>query len=155
MIDFPLSYWHLLIVGLAAFAFFLVVFLFRRRWNTRPTRLRLLLNQPSEDLESIQRLVPVLIFEDQYPAFCEILGLVFERFPIKRFEESPDFHRALHYVTESAFRQVDSRHLKAAMCEVVRLFLDDPDVEYSCRPLLSVLVDQFLHEIEEEEEATM
>ncbi len=154
MIDFPFSYWHLLIVGSAALAFFLALFLLRRRWNTRATRLRLLLSQPSEDLESIQRLVPVLIFEDQFPSFCEILGLVFERFPIQRFDKSPDFHRALHYVTESAFQQVDSRHLKAAMCEVVRLFLDDPDVEYNCRPLLSVLVDQFLREIEDDDPAT-
>ncbi len=153
MTTFPFSYWHLLLISLAALAFFVAVFLFRRRWNTRPTRLRLLLGQPSDELESRQRLVPILIFEDQFPAFCEILGLVFERFPIERFDRSPDFHRALHYVSESAFQQVDARHLKAAMCEVVRLFLDDPDVEYNCRPLLSVLVDQFLREIEAEDHA--
>lgn len=142
-----LSYFHLLLITLAAAAALLAIFLARRRWNSRPTRLRLLLE--GEGTEYSQRLVSLLVFEEEFPNFCEILGLVLERFPLSRFESEPEFQAALEFLDHAACQPAAGERRKAAMCHIVRSFLDDPDVEYRCRPRLSPLVDQFLVEIDE------
>ncbi len=144
-----LSYFDLLLISLVAAAALLGIFLARRRWNTRPTRLRLLLATENPPHASSQRLVSLLVFEEDFPSFCEILGLVLEKFPLERFEVNPEFRAALEFMDRAAYRTTDPLPRKSAMCVIVRSFLDDPDVEYHCRPLLSTLVDQFLVEIGE------
>lgn len=106
---------------------------------------RTLLSKPRTRLEPFEdEFVSILTYEDRYRPFTDILGLVLQKFPARRFSDDPDFCSAVRFLALAAFRPADRVAAESAMCAVVYLFLDDPEVEYRCREELSPLLDAFL-----------
>ena len=149
-----ISYLYLLLALTGALLFILAQFLLRRPWQLKPTGIQSLLDQESlaeQELElelDQEYLVPLVIYEDDYPAFGNIIRLVLESFPLGRFLEESDFQEALISLRNSVFQSTNPQELVSTMCVIVNTFVRDPDVEYRCRPHLKVLVDQFLREVE-------
>ncbi len=148
-----ISYLHLLLALTGALLFILAQFLLRRPWQLKATGIQSLLDQDSlaeQELElelDQEYLVPLVIYEDDYPAFGNIIRLVLESFPLGRFLEEKDFEEALVSLRNSVFQSSHPQELVSTMCEIVNTFVRDPDVEYGCRPHLEVLVNQFLLEV--------
>jgi len=149
-----ITYLHLLLAFTGALLFILAQFLLRRPWQLKPTGIQSLLDQESlaeqeVELELDQEyLVPLVIYEEDYPAFGNIIRLVLESFPLGRFLEENDFQEALVSLRNSVFQSSNPQEMVSTMCVIVNIFVRDPDVEYRCRPHLKVLVDQFLREVE-------
>ncbi|HSR69971.1 MAG TPA: hypothetical protein VLU25_18735 [Acidobacteriota bacterium] len=120
------------------------LYLSRRLWQVEGGGLQSL---PGNDPDYGEQIMPLMIYEERYPAFGRIAALVFGRFPLSRFLPDEDFRRALDYLSRQAFQEASSRSAEAAMCVIVKTFVSDPEVQYRCRPL-DELVDQFLAEIE-------
>ncbi len=148
------SYLHLLLALTGALLFILAQFLLRKPWQLKATGIQSLLGQDSlaeQELElelDQEYLVPLVIYEDDYPAFGNIIRLVLESFPLVRFLEEEDFEEALVSLRNSVFQSSHPKELVSTMCEIVNTFVRDPDVEYRCRPHLEVLVNQFLEEVD-------
>lgn len=149
-----ITYLHLLLALTGALLFILAQFLFRRPWQLKATGIQGLLDQDSlaeQELElelDQEYLVPLVIYEDDYPAFGNIIRLVLQNFPLGRFLEEEDFEEALVSLRNSVFQSSHPQELVSTMCEIVNTFVRDPDVEYQCRPHLEVLVNQFLEEVD-------
>ena len=135
-----ITYLHLLLAFTGALLFLLAQFLLRRPWQLKPTGIQSLLDQ--------EYLVPLVIYEEDHPAFGNVIRLVLESFPLGRFLEESDFRKALTSLRNSVFQSSNPQELVSTMCVIVNTFVRDPDVEYQCRPHLKVLVDQFLREVE-------
>jgi len=148
-----ITYLHLLLAFTGALLFILAQFLLRRPWQLKPTGIQSLLDQESlgeQELElelDQEYLVPLVIYEDDYPAFGNIIRLVLESFSLGRFLEESDFQAALISLRNSVFQSTNPEELVSTMGVIVNTFVRDPDVEYRCRPHLKALVDQFLVEI--------
>jgi hypothetical protein len=149
-----ITYLHLLLALTGALLFILAQFLLRKPWQLKATGIQSLLGQDSlaeEELElelDQEYLVPLVIYEDDYPAFGNIIRLVLESFPLGRFLAEEDFEEALVSLRNSVFQSSHPQELVSTMCEIVNTFVRDPDVEYRCRPHLEVLVNQFLEEVD-------
>ena len=147
----PLDYLELLLIAAAALVFLLLLFLLRRRQVSRRSPLeRALANSKiASNPEQQDLLMPLLVLEEQYPRFGEILALVIVRCGIRRLLRSPHFSEPARYLARAAF---SSRHspIRGALCHMVRGFLEDPDIEFSCRPELPPLVDEFIEEINQD-----
>ena len=149
-----ITYLHLLLALTAALLFILAQFLLRKPWQLKATGIQSLLDQDSiveQELElelDQEYLVPLVIYEDDYPAFGNIIRLVLESFPLGRFLEEDEFENALISLRNSVFQSSHPKELVSTMCEIVNTFVRDPDVEYRCRPHLEVLVNQFLEEVD-------
>ena len=140
----------LLIFALALIALGIFLFIGRRRSAASPGELRRLLDtaRDGESLEDSHHLVPLLLYENRFPAFCKILGLVLKQFPLQRFLQRSDFRQELEFLAGNPFSDTDSKDPIPAMVVVIEVFLSDPDVEYRCRPRLRPLVNQFIREAE-------
>lgn len=134
----------LLLVAAAALVL-TALYLARRRWSFSRQGLQSVEAEKHEGFE--ERVLPLLVYEDRYPAFGRIAGLVFQNFPVARFLKSEDFRQAQEFLARSAFRPADQHSLEAAMCVLVKTFISDPEVQYRCPPI-NEWVDQFLDEIE-------
>ena len=149
-----INYLPLLLAFTGALIFVLVQVLIRRPWQLKATGIQTLLDQQGlaeQELElelDQEYLVPLVVYEEDYPAFGNIIRLVLESFPLGRFIEQDDFEEALISLRNSVFQSSPSQEVVAIMCVIVNTFVRDPDVEYRCRPHLKVLVDQFLKEVE-------
>jgi hypothetical protein len=149
-----ITYLHLLLALTGALLFILAQFLLRRPWQLKATGIQSLLDQDSlaeQELElelDQEYLVPLVIYEEDYPAFGNIIRLVLESFPLGRFLEEEDFEEALVSLRNSVFQSSQPQELVSTMCMIVNTFFRDPDVEYRCRPHLEVLVNQFLEEVD-------
>ena len=145
-----LSYSSLLLVIAAAASVLVILYLMRNRWRSQPDGLQALLEEGTEaggDLR-YQLVIPLLVYEERYPAFGKILKLVFARFPLQDFLHEEGFREAMQFLSESVSKPVGEDKVAASMCLIVRTFLSNPNVEYRCRPHLQELLDQFLEEIE-------
>jgi len=147
----PFTYLQVVIAFTAALALLLLTFLLKKPWQGKTKGILGLLNHrhTPRDQSNEEYLLPLLVYEEAYPAFGEILGLVLEQFPIKRFLNIEEFEKALYYLSVSVFHTAERKDLISAMSVVVTTFIRDPDVEYHCRPHLKPLVNQFLEEAEE------
>ena len=151
-----ITYTHLLLALTGALLFILAQFLLRRPWQLKATGIQSLLDQDrlsEQELElelelDQEYLVPLVSYEDAYPAFGNIIRLVLESFPLGRFLKDNDFEEALVSLRNSVFQSSHPQELVSTMCEIVNTFVKDPDVEYGCRPHLEVLVNQFLEEVD-------
>ncbi len=149
-----ITYLHLLLAFTGALLFILAQFLLRRPWQLKPTGIQSLLDQEclaEQELElelDQEYLVPLVIYEDDYPTFGNIIRLVLESFSLGHFLQDSDFQEALISLRNSVFQSINPQDLVSPMCVIVNTFVRDPDVEYRCRPHLKVLVDQFLLEVE-------
>ncbi len=147
----PIGYLPLLI-AIAGVVFVLIcIVLFRDRWNTTPTRLRAVLGtrNPRIDPVDLEELAALLLYEESYPAFSELLGLVLSRFPLERLQRKTRFRENLAYLAEATLGQASQQEIEDAMCRVIGTLLEDPDVEYYCRPELQTLIDRFIHDLEQ------
>lgn len=140
----------LLIFALALIALGSFLFIGRRRSDASRGELQRLLDSvpAGEPLEDGHHLVPLLLYEKRFPAFCKILVLVLKQFPLQRFLQRSDFRQALDFLAANPFSDTNSEDPIPAMIVVVEVFLSDPDVEYRCRPRLRTLVNQFIREAE-------
>ncbi|MDA2930762.1 hypothetical protein MYX84_12600 [Acidobacteria bacterium AH-259-O06] len=144
-----ITYVHLLLAFTGALLFVLIQVLLRRPWQSKPGLETLLdRHNPIERELYHEYLVPLLVYEEDYPSFGRILRLVLERFPLGRFLQEEAFEKALTDLRDAVFEPSNREDLVWAMCQIVHTFVRDPDVEYRCRPRLQVLVDQFLKEVE-------
>jgi hypothetical protein len=91
-------------------------------------------------------LMPLLVFERDYPSFIAILSLVVSRFPISRFTVQPEVRSALGFLRDASFKGEDDRQIASVMCVIVNAFVNDPDVEYDLRLQLPDLLNKFLEE---------
>ena len=140
----------LLIFALTLIALGIFLFIGRRRSAASSGKLQRLLDstRAGEPLEDSHHLVPLLLYEKRFPAFCRILALVLKQFPLQRFLQRSDFCQALDILTSKPFSDAESEDPIPAMVVIVEVFLSDPDVEYRCRPRLRTLVNQFIREAE-------
>ena len=149
----PFSYAELLLLQAAAAVVLLGVFLIIKRWAPPPSELQSLLRGAPAELPSatVDHLVPLLVFEDRYPGFSNIVGVVLRQFPLSRFLEDETFKSNFTYLSQAGSEVLDPQRIRLAMCHVVYYLLRDPNVEYYCRPQLAGFVEDFLAEIENEE----
>ena len=96
-----------------------------------------------------KRLIPLLVYEKKYPTFVKILVLVLSKFPLERFLNDSDFSEALALLENSIFSSSTKEESISAMANILETFLSDPDVEYRCRPMLKLLVEQFVQETQD------
>jgi len=125
-------YSQLLLLFFVSIVFFVLVIVFRRYWNTPPSRLRLLLTRPDGKLpdSAVEALIPVLLLEERRRCFTEITGIVLSRYPLRRFTRRKAFAEALDFLGRAAYANPGSPAMDSAMCEIVRCFLEDSDVEF-------------------------
>lgn len=141
------------LLALASALFILgLIYSIRKRWRAQPQGLQSLFRRnPGKRKEAYHDLImPLMIYEEAYPAFGEILAAVLDRFSLDHFRRDPEFETALKYLADSALSKRREDAVVAAMSTIVKLFLADPEVEYRCRPELGALIDRFLKEIESE-----
>lgn len=144
-----LGFSNFLILGLIAAGTLVILFFILRRSQPRqPLQLLLETPQPTLDQQDVQTLLPLLLLENDFPAFSEILSLVLARFPLSRFLAQDEFRSALTEAQRHALQSGNPSLFVWAMCRIVQTFLEDPDVEFETRPHLSGLVDKFLNEVE-------
>ena len=149
MINLLPSYSTLLLVFTATLLLLGLIIAIRRGTPRNPTKLEKLLARPGLPENQVRYLVPLLVYEEPYPRFCEIVSLVMENFPLERFLAEEEFRTALDALTDSMFSKSGTQGTRTAMSVVVSSFLSDPDVEYRCRTQLRPLVELFLKEIED------
>ena len=143
-----ITYLHILLAFTVAVLFIVLQVLIRvRRANPSGIQDFLRKRNKEQDEPDHEYLVPLLVYEEEYPTFGRILELVLKSFPLKRFRQERDFDRALDYLHASVFKASDSQDLIWAMSHIVNTFISDPDVAFECRPDLETLVAQFLEEI--------
>jgi hypothetical protein len=144
-----IPYGYVLLVLLAAAIFLLLIFLSRRRLKTRSLRCASLGSESAIEEHQFytEYLMPLLVFERDYPAFTAILALVLREFPISRFAVKEEFRSALAYLRAATFNGGDRNRVPIVMSVVVNAFLSDPDVEYALRLELPQLLNKFLREI--------
>lgn len=147
----PLDYVDLLLIAAAALLFLLLLFLVRQKQIGRRSPLeRALSNSKGAAKTHQDLLMSLLVLEEQYPIFGRIAALVIERCGIRRLIRHPDFIEPARYLAQAAFSEQQSS-VRGALCHMVRGFLEDPDIEYKCRPELAGLIDQFIEEIDLEQ----
>ncbi len=147
MINPFVSYSTLFLVFTAALLLLTAMFFIRRRKWSAPTKLQVMLAKPRMPRDQLDYLVPLLVYEESYPRFCEIVSLVLQHFPLERFLTGQEFRSALVFLRKAAFSEPGRESVTTAMSVLVSSFLSDPDVEYRCRSQLRPLVDLFLQEI--------
>ncbi len=143
-----ITYLHILLAFTVAFLFIVLQVLIRVRY-LNPSGIQDFLRKRNKQQEEPDHeyLVPLLVYEEEYPTFGKILELVLKSFPLKRFRQDRGFDRALGYLHDSVFKTSDSQDLTWAMSHIVNTFVSDPDVAFECRPHLETLVPRFLKEI--------
>jgi len=146
----PLDYVDLLLIAGAALSVLFVLFHLRRKDIARvsPLEAALAKSRGVMQQEQLDLLLPLLVLEERFPAFGRILALVIERRGIEKVAGNPAFLEPARYLAEAAFSNIEQRSIGGALCHIVRGFLDDPDIEYCCRPELPHLIDQFIDEID-------
>jgi len=149
----PISYSQLLLICLGAGLFLLLIVLFHRKVAVRTAECAY--SGGEEDVEEhhfyTEYVMPLLVFERDYPSFIAILSVVLESFPISRFTRHEDVRSAFAFLREAAFNGGDPRRIATVMCVVIQSFVNDPDVEYRLRLKLPDMLDRFLKEVGEPE----
>ncbi len=141
------TYLNILLVFTVA-VLFIVFQVLIRVWRSDPSGIQDFLRGRKDNREpDHEYLVPLMVYEEGYPAFGRILELVLKSFPLKRFLHEKDFEKALNYLHDSVFKASTSEDLVWAMSHIVNTFVSDPDVAFKCRPHLENLLNQFLEEI--------
>ena len=145
-----ISYLYLLLAFTCALSFVLIQILLRKPWQPQRSGLQSLIRRdsPLENDLYHKYLIPLLVYEEEYPSFGNILGIVFQKFTLDQFLPEKGFQEALTYLRDSVFKKSTQPNQVEAMCLIVHTLIRDPDVEYACRPHLKSQVDRFLKEME-------
>ena len=145
----PFSYSYLLAVAFAAILLIVFLIWLHRAWAASKVTEVPFPTQTHDVREHefyTEYLMPLLVFEKDYPSFIAILSLVISRFPISRFTAQPDIRSALAFLRDASFKGGEDRQIASVMCVVVNAFVNDPDVEYDLRLQLPDLLNKFLEE---------
>jgi len=143
----PFTYLHILLVFTGA-VLFIVFQVLIRIWRSNPSGIQDFLCGRKDNREpDHEYLVPLMVYEEDYPAFGRILELVLKSFSLTRFRHEKEFEKAIKYLHDSVFKASTSEDLIWAMSHIVNTFARDPDVAFECRPHLENLLNQFLEEI--------
>lgn len=144
-----ITYTHILL-ALTATLLVAVLLVLTTVWNSKPSGIQNLLSRYDEnEIEPDHTyLISLMIYEEAYPAFGEIIELVLTRFPLRYFSQKSGFDNALHYLHDSVLEESNSKDLVWAMAHIVNTFVSDPDVASECRPYMEPLVAQFLEQTE-------
>lgn len=147
--NIPFSYGYLLGATLAAGVIIILVIFLRHRLAARIAECPFPpdTHQVREHEFYTEYLMPLLVFERDYPSFIAILSLVISRFPISRFTAHEEVRSALAFLREASFNGGEPKEISSVMCVVVNAFVNDPDVEYELRLKLPDLLNKFLDEI--------
>jgi len=147
--NIPLSYGYLLGATLAAGAIILLVVFLRQKLASRVSECPFPpdTHQVREHEFYTEYLMPLLVFERDYPSFIAILSLVITRFPISRFTTHEEVRSALAFLRQASFNGGEPKEISSVMCVVVNAFVNDPDVEYELRLKLPDLLNKFLDEV--------
>ena len=151
----PFNYLDLLLLaGSSLLVLFFLVFL-RRREISHASPLEQAISTTRGEIpqEILDQLLPLLVLEERFPAFGKIVALVLSRRGIEEITQRESFIEPASYLAQATFSEKIKTPLRGALCHMVRGFLDDPDVEYSCRPELADLVDEFIDEVHRDESA--
>jgi hypothetical protein len=142
-----ITYLHILLAFTVA-VLFIVFQVLMKVWHSNHSGIQDFLHGRKDDHEpDHEYLIPLMVYEEEFPAFGRILELVFKSSPLKRFRQERDFDKALNYLHDSVFKASNSEDLIWAMSHIVNTFVSDPEVEFQCRPHLETLVAQFLEEV--------
>ncbi len=142
-----ITYLNILLVFTVA-VLFIVFQVLIRIWRSNPSGIQDFLRGRKDNREpDHEYLIPLMVYEENYPAFGRILELVLKNFSLKRFRHEKDFEKALNYLHDSVFKASTSEDLVWAMSHIVNTFVSDPDVAFECRPHMENLLNQFLEEI--------
>jgi hypothetical protein len=147
--NIPFSYGYLLGATLAAGVLILLAIFLRHKFALRVTECPFPpdIHQVREHEFYTEYLMPLLVFERDYPSFIAILSLVVSRFPISRFTAHEEVRSALAFLREASFNGGEPKEISSVMCVVVNAFVNDPDVEYELRLKLPDLLNKFLDEV--------
>ena len=146
-----ISYSHIVLIAVGAMVFLVILLLVgRRHWLPGATDLQSLLRRGDPEEQELYHhfLIPLLVYEDQYPSFLSIMALVLDRFPFQPFLNQKEFRTALTHLRDSVFQRADQGGIISSMSTIVQIYRSDPEVEFNCRPHLEPLVEQFLKEVE-------
>jgi hypothetical protein len=144
------TYTQFIVLGAFAVLFLVAAIVVRRRWDSPPSRLRQLLARPPahHSADQLDSLAGLLIFEDTHRAFVDLLGLVLAKFSLGYFEDEESFAQALDFLNRAALEPVNPVAVQSAMCHMVQCLVENPDVEYACRPEFDELLSSFLLQAE-------
>ncbi|RPI25819.1 MAG: hypothetical protein EHM61_13395 [Acidobacteria bacterium] len=147
--NIPISYGYLLAATLAAGTIILFAIILRRQLAVRVAECPFPpdTHQVREHEFYTEFLMPLLVFERDYPSFIAILSLVVSRFPISRFTAHEEVRAALAFLREASFNGGNPKEISSVMCVIVNAFVNDPDVEYEFRLKLPDLLNKFLDEV--------
>jgi len=143
-----INYLHILLAFTVALLF-VAFHVLMRVWRSDTSGIQDFLGERNNDESEPDHeyLVPLMVYEEKYPAFGQILELVLKSFPLKRFRQEKTFEQALKYLHDSVFTASTSEDMVWAMSHIVNTFVSDQDVAYEYRPNLETLVSQFLEEV--------
>lgn len=151
--EIPLSYGFVLAMTLVAGVFLAAVVILRRKLARRVVECPIPVNtrEIAEHKFYTEYVMPLLVFERDYPSFIGILNLVISRFPISRFTGQEEVRSALAFLRQVGLNgpngPEDPKQVGSVMCVVVNAFVNDPDVEYELRLKLPELLNRFLEEV--------
>jgi hypothetical protein len=147
--EIPISYGYLLALTITAGTALLLIVLLHRKLAVQVAECPFPVDthEVREHEFYTEYLMPLLVFERDYPSFIAILSLVISRFPISRFTGQEDVRSALAFLRDASLNGGDQREIASVMCLVVNAFVNDPDVEYELRLRLPDLLEKFLREV--------
>ena len=95
----------------------------------------------------------LLCYEDRYPSFAAILSRIAPRFPLAYFADQPEGRKALETLVElSQHEAVGPAHKlreHAAIATLVRLVIDDAQVQRIYGRELESLVDSLIEQMQQ------
>ncbi|MGI8784731.1 MAG: hypothetical protein ACR2L2_13905 [Acidobacteriota bacterium] len=98
-------------------------------------------------------LAALLLTEERYPHFAALLQTILRAFPLERFIRQDEFVHAAGELAGLMHRGVRTRgeqtREKAALATLIRVLLNDPEVQLRFGDPLRALIDEFLEELNE------
>lgn len=94
----------------------------------------------------------LLCYEDRYPAFAAVLSTIAPRFPLSYFSDQSEFVQALDTLLELSTQKGESPFHRirehAALAAMVRLIIDNAQIQQSHGRALEPLVDELIAQIQ-------
>lgn len=92
-------------------------------------------------------LMVLLCYEDRYPALAAMLRKIAPRFPLDYFARRPEFREAVD--TLAAFQaEPEETSVHKALTTLVRLIMEDPEIQRLYGTELGTLADEFLGQVQ-------
>lgn len=89
-------------------------------------------------------LMVLLCYEDRYPALAAMLKEIAPRFPLAYFARRPEFREAVDTLAAFQADEPEVTSVHKALTTIVRLIMEDPEIQRLYGTELGTLVDEFL-----------